>query len=53
MLEEEAYLRWWADAEALGEREGKVMKKVREKTKVFIDWFEEAEVESSSEEESD
>ena len=53
VLEEEAYLRWWADAEALGEREGKVMKKVREKTKVFIDWFEEAEVESSSEEESD
>jgi translation initiation factor eIF-2B subunit epsilon len=52
VLEEEAYLKWWQDAEALGDRERKEMKKVREKTKVLIDWFEEAE-EESSEEESD
>jgi translation initiation factor eIF-2B subunit epsilon len=50
VLEEEAYLKWWQDAEALGDRERKEMKKVREKTKVFIDWFEEAEEESSDEE---
>jgi translation initiation factor eIF-2B subunit epsilon len=53
VLEEEAYLKWWEDAEALGDRESKEMKKVREKTKVFIDWLQEAEAESSSEEESD
>lgn len=50
VLEEEAYLKWWQDAEALGDRERKEMKNVREKTKVFIDWFEEAEEESSDEE---
>jgi translation initiation factor eIF-2B subunit epsilon len=51
VLEGEAYLQWWAEAEAMGEKESKVMRKVREKTKVFIDWLEEAETESSSEDE--
>jgi translation initiation factor eIF-2B subunit epsilon len=53
VLEEEAYLKWWQDAEALGEQEDKEMKRVREKTKVFIDWLEEAEAESSSDEDED
>jgi translation initiation factor eIF-2B subunit epsilon len=53
VLEEEAFLKWWGDAEARGDDESPDMKKVREKTKVLIDWFEEAEAESSSEEESD
>ena len=51
LLEEEAYLTWWAGAEALGDDETEEMRKVREKTRVFIDWLEEAEAESSSEEE--
>lgn len=53
VLEEEAYLKWWAKAEALGEAESEEMRSVREKTKVFIEWLEEAEAESSSGEEDD
>ena len=50
VLEEDAFLRWWQESEDLGEAEDREMKRVREKTKVFIDWLEEAEAESSEEE---
>jgi translation initiation factor eIF-2B subunit epsilon len=50
VLEEEAILKWWAEAEALGEGEGKEMRNVREKARVLVEWF--AEAESESEEES-
>jgi translation initiation factor eIF-2B subunit epsilon len=50
ILEEEAYLKWWGDAEAQGEEEDKEMKRIREKTKVFIDWLEEADEEDSEDE---
>jgi len=50
VLEEDAFLRWWEESEALGESEDKEMKRVRERTAVLIQWFREAESESSSEE---
>jgi translation initiation factor eIF-2B subunit epsilon len=50
VLEEDAFLRWWQESEDLGEAEDREMRRVREKTKVFIDWLEEAEAESSEEE---
>lgn len=53
VLEEGGFLKWWEAAEALGDGEDKEMKKVREKTRVFIDWLEEAEEEESSEEDED
>lgn len=53
VLEEEAFLTWWEEREALGEAEDKEMKRVREKTAVFIDWLKEAEAESSEEEDED
>jgi len=53
VLEEDAFLRWWEESEALGEAEDKEMKRVREKTAVLIQWFREAESESSSEEDED
>jgi translation initiation factor eIF-2B subunit epsilon len=53
VLEEEAFLRWWEESEALGEAEDKEMKRVREKTAVLIQWFREAESESSSGDDED
>lgn len=54
VLGEEAILGWWEKAEAEGEgEEDEEMKKVREKTKVFVEWLQEAESEESSEEEDD
>ncbi|KAH8687464.1 nucleotide-diphospho-sugar transferase [Tricladium varicosporioides] len=53
VLEEPAFLTWWEESEALGDKEGSEMKRVREKTKVFIDWLKEAEAESSSGDEED
>ena len=53
VLEEEAFLRWWEEREALGEGEDKEMKRVREKTAVFIDWLKEAEAESSEDEDDE
>jgi translation initiation factor eIF-2B subunit epsilon len=53
VLEEDAFLAWWEDCEGMGDGEDPEMKKVREKTKVFIDWLKEAEEEGSSEEESE
>jgi translation initiation factor eIF-2B subunit epsilon len=50
VLEEDAFLRWWEESEALGESEDMEMKRVRERTAVLIQWFREAESESSSEE---
>ncbi|KAH6682894.1 nucleotide-diphospho-sugar transferase [Halenospora varia] len=53
VLEEPAFLTWWEKSEALGDKEDSEMKRVREKTKVFIDWLKEAEAESSSGEEEE
>ena len=53
VLEEEAFLKWWAECEALGDEEAVEMRRVREKTGMFIDWLKEAEAESSDEEEDD
>ncbi|RDW84919.1 hypothetical protein BP6252_02509 [Coleophoma cylindrospora] len=53
ILEEDAYLKWWEDAEELGDEEDEELHKVRQKTKVFIDWLKEAEEEEDSEEEDD
>jgi len=58
VLEEEAFLKWWEEAEDLAEqgKEEEEMKRVREKSGVFVKWLREAEAESSeeeSEEESD
>ncbi|KAL3426263.1 translation initiation factor eif-2b epsilon [Phlyctema vagabunda] len=50
VLEEEAYLKWWEEAEELGDAEDEELKKVRGKTGVFINWLEEAEEEGSSDE---
>jgi translation initiation factor eIF-2B subunit epsilon len=46
VIEEEAFLRWWEESEG-AEKEDEEMKRVREKTKVFIDWLEEAEEDDS------
>lgn len=51
VLEEDAYLSWWEQAESLGETEDAELKKVRQKTAVFIDWLKDAESESDDEEE--
>ncbi|KAL2072226.1 hypothetical protein VTL71DRAFT_11569 [Oculimacula yallundae] len=53
ILEEEAFLRWWEESEGLGEGEDKEMKRVREKTGVFVEWLREAESEEESEDESE
>jgi len=53
ILEEDAFLRWWEDSEALGESEDTEMKRVREKVAVLIQWFREAESESESSSEED
>ncbi|KAG9237844.1 nucleotide-diphospho-sugar transferase [Amylocarpus encephaloides] len=53
ILEEKAFLKWWGESEGLGEGEDDGMKAVRGKTKVFIDWLEEAEEEDSDEDEDD
>lgn len=53
VLEEEAFLAWWEEAEGLGDEEDVEMKKVRDKTKVFIDWLKEAEEESSEEDDDE
>ncbi|KAE8449992.1 hypothetical protein EG329_007131 [Mollisiaceae sp. DMI_Dod_QoI] len=53
VLEEDAFLRWWEEAEKLGDGEGEGMKRVREKTLVFIDWLRNADSESSGEEGDD
>jgi len=50
VLEEEAFLRWWEESEGLGEDEDKEMKRVREKTGVFVEWLKEAESEEESDE---
>ncbi|KAG0647048.1 eIF-2B GDP-GTP exchange factor subunit epsilon [Hyphodiscus hymeniophilus] len=56
VLEEEAYARWWNDCEEMGEGEDGEMKRVREKTGVFVEWLDNAsedEESDSDEEESD
>lgn len=54
VLEEEAFLAWWDESEALGDSEDAEMKRVREKMGVFVEWLREAESEEdSSEEESE
>ncbi|CZR57467.1 related to GCD6-translation initiation factor eIF2b epsilon, 81 kDa subunit [Phialocephala subalpina] len=53
VIEEEGFMKWWNDAEKLGDEEDGEMKNVRERTQVFIDWLQEAEEDDSSEEESD
>lgn len=49
ILEEDAFLRWWDEGKG-GDEE---MKRVREKTVVFVDWLREAEAESSEEEDDE
>ncbi|KAM0134223.1 hypothetical protein ACHAP3_005536 [Botrytis cinerea] len=56
VLTEEAILGWWEEAESGGDgKEGGdvEMKKVRERTGVFVEWLREAESEESSEEEDE
>ena len=48
VLEEDGILAWWADERAAQSEE---MEAVREKSKVLIDWLEEAEEESDEEDE--
>ncbi|KAH7382805.1 nucleotide-diphospho-sugar transferase [Cadophora sp. MPI-SDFR-AT-0126] len=50
VLEEEAFLRWWEESEELGEAEDAEMKRVREKTGVFVEWLRSAESEEESDE---
>ncbi|TVY30861.1 putative translation initiation factor eIF-2B subunit epsilon [Lachnellula hyalina] len=45
---EEAFLRWWEEAEGMGEDEDVEMMRVRGKTGVFVEWLKEAESESES-----
>jgi len=47
VLDEEAFEEWWSNSEGLGEEEDLEMKRVREKTQVFIDWLRKADSESS------
>lgn len=49
IIEEEAYLKWWRLCEEKALEETEEMKKVREKTVIFIQWLTQAESESSSE----
>ncbi|EKD15058.1 translation initiation factor eIF-2B subunit epsilon [Drepanopeziza brunnea f. sp. 'multigermtubi' MB_m1] len=51
VLEEEAFLAWWKASENLGDKEDGEMRRVREKTGVFVQWLKEAEVEEESSEE--
>ncbi|CZS95177.1 related to GCD6-translation initiation factor eIF2b epsilon, 81 kDa subunit [Rhynchosporium agropyri] len=53
VVEEEAFLRWWVESEEMGDKEDEEMKRVREKTGVFVEWLREAESEEESEDESD
>ncbi|TQS37011.1 hypothetical protein Golomagni_02522 [Golovinomyces magnicellulatus] len=53
VLEEDAFLLWWNQCEALGSEENREMAMVREKMGVFIDWLKQADSESSCEEDSD
>jgi translation initiation factor eIF-2B subunit epsilon len=50
VLEEDAFEKWWKECEGLGEAEDADMKRVREKTKAFMEWLENAESESESDE---
>ncbi|KAM3070049.1 translation initiation factor eIF-2B epsilon subunit, GEF [Clarireedia jacksonii] len=52
VLEEEALLKWWGEAEERDGEDGE-LKRVREKTGVFIEWLKEADEEESSEEDED
>jgi translation initiation factor eIF-2B subunit epsilon len=49
VLEEAGFMKWWGECEEEGDGEDSEMKAVREKTRAFIEWLENAEEEDSDE----